>query len=100
MDLKLYISPKVEKKIKDKHSVAVWEVREVWDQYNGITLEDNREPHRSDPATLWFVAATKGLRILKVIFVPRDDIETAFLRSCYEADPNAIRIFRNKGGVI
>ena len=100
MDLKLYIHSSVEQKLKKKHGVDPHEVHEVWNKYDGITLVDTREQHRSNPATEWFVAETVSYRKLKVIFIPVEDLGYAILRSCYEANQKEINLFRIKGGKI
>lgn len=68
--------------------------------YTGIELEDTREAHRSNPATLWFIAKTSAGRVLKVVYVPRPDVKTAFLRTSYDVNPNEIRVYLQNGGVI
>jgi hypothetical protein len=98
MDLKLYISPTIAKKLKDKHGVETTEVQEAWDAYDGTTLEDTREQHRTNPATMWFLSKTKAGRILKVVYVPEDGI--GYLRTSYDANATEIWLFKLKGGVL
>ena len=98
MDLKLYISPDIAKKLKDKHSLYVSEVESVWANYNGITLEDTREQHRTSPATMWFIAKSPTGRDLKIVYVPEDDI--AYMRTAYDANATEIWLYKKRGGII
>ena len=68
--------------------------------YEGILLEDNREEHRTDPPTEWFlVRVRKGLILKIVVVIDFDGI--AYLKSAY-GPPNkgVLRIFKRTGGDI
>jgi hypothetical protein len=45
----LFISDNVERKLNNKHSLRGQDVERLWKKYNGITLEDTRENHRTAP---------------------------------------------------
>lgn len=78
-------------KLRDKHQVDRREVEQCFDNKCGTFLRDDREDHRSDPPTLWFVAPTNRGRLLKVVFIYRDG--KVFLRTAYEADEAAQKIY-------
>ncbi len=78
----LVISERVREKLTSKHQVQEQEVRECFYNHDGKYLVDEREDHRTDPATLWFIGETYRGRKLKVIFVPRDG--ELHLKSAYE----------------
>lgn len=90
----LLISPDVLKKLESRHNVTRREVEQCFQNKCGLFLVDDREDHRSDPPTLWFVARTNNNRALKVIFVYRDG--NVNLRSAFEADAIAQRIYDSK----
>jgi uncharacterized DUF497 family protein len=89
----LKISDAVLEKLTIKHGVSRREVEQCFDNKCGLLLEDDREYHKSDPPTLWFVAPTNAQRELKVIFICRDGV--LHLRSAYDADDNIKRIYNN-----
>ena len=91
----LVISEAILKKLQDKHQVDRREVEQAFGNKCGIFLIDDREAHRSDPPTLWFVAPTNKGRSLKIVFIFREG--KVFLRSAYEADTIAQRIYDAKG---
>lgn len=81
-------------KLLDKHQVDRREVEQCFANKCGTFLRDDREDHRSDPPTLWFVAPTNRGRLLKVVFIYRDG--KVFLRTAYEADEAARKIYDAK----
>lgn len=91
----LRISTAVLEKLAKKHQVERREVEQCFDNKCGLFLMDDREDHASDPPTLWFIAPTNKGRSLKVIFVYRDGYMD--LRSAFEADEAAQRIYDRKG---
>ena len=100
MNLPLHISERIKDKISSKHKVIEQEANEIFLKYNGITLEDTREKNRTHPPTEWFLCKTSAGRLLKVCFIPRNDLNVAFLKTCYEPNADEIRIFVNKGGIL
>ena len=91
----LLISPDTLEKLTSKHSVTRREVEQCFENKCGLYLVDDREEHRSDPPTLWFVAPTHNGRMLKVIFIYRDG--QVHLRSAYNADADVQRIYNEHG---
>ena len=90
----LRISDAVLEKLANKHSVSRREVEQCFENKCGLFLVDDREDHRSDPPTLWFVAPTHKGRLLKVIFIFRDG--QVHLRSAYNADESARSLYDSK----
>lgn len=60
------------------------------DRLCGLLL-DTREEHKTEPETLWFVAATNKNRVLKIIYI--SDGKSIYLKSAYQASPDIIRIY-------
>ncbi|WP_298292238.1 ADP-ribosyl-(dinitrogen reductase) hydrolase [Thiomonas sp.] len=88
----LNISSKVLEKLAAKHNVCRREVEQCFENIAGDLLQDNREDHRTDPPTLWFIARTNKNRLLKVVYIQKGDKIT--LRTCYEPNEEEIRIYR------
>lgn len=88
------ISSKVLDKLAQKHKVERREVEQCFENKCGLYLMDDREDHKSDPPTLWFVAPTNSGRLLKVIFIYRDG--HLDLRSAYDADADAQALYDRK----
>ena len=87
----LYISQPVTEKLISKHNVTQREVEQCFENKCGLFLIDDREEHRSDPPTLWFVAPTNSKRLLKVIFIFKDG--GIHIKSAYDADESVKRIY-------
>jgi uncharacterized DUF497 family protein len=91
----LIVSAGVLEKLRDKHSVTIREVEQCFENKCGMYLEDEREDHQTDPATLAFIAPTNQGRLLKVVFIFLDGnvhIKTAF-------EPDAVDIaFYDRNG--
>lgn len=90
----LIISDAILSKLRAKHNVERREVEQCFQNVCGAYLTDDREEHRSDPPTLWFIAPTNRGRKLKVAFVFRDG--KIYLRTAYEPEPEAQRIYDAK----
>ena len=67
------ISARVRQKLADKHNVVPAEVEQCFLNFNGSQfLEDEREEHRTDPSTKWFISETDSGRLLKICFMKID----------------------------
>lgn len=91
----IVISTAVRAKLKQKHDVTRLEVRECFDNRCGVLLIDDREEHRRDPPTLWFIADTNVGRSLKVVFQVRDG--DMHVITAYEANDIEMKIYEKKG---
>lgn len=89
------ISQKVLDKLASKHQVSAAEVQQCFENRTGDLLQDDREEHRTDPPTMWFVAPTNKLRLLKVCFIQLAD--GSHVRTCYPANDVELRIYRTHG---
>lgn len=89
----LVISEKIRQKIGDSShgSVTDREVRECFLNRCGRVVCDDREEHRTDPATVWFVAETHVGRLLKIVYV--EDEENIYLKTAYPATKTIQDIF-------
>lgn len=87
----LIISPATLAKLHSKHNVVREEVEQCFLNRTNTYLIDNREEHRTDPATEWFISETDKQRRLKVMFVAKDG--NVYLRSAYEPSPAVIKLY-------
>lgn len=97
--MNISISEHVAAKLASKHAVTADEVRQCFENRDGGLLEDDREEHRTDPPTQWFIAETNQRRQLKVAFIQRV-IRGAVridVRTAYEANEEEIRIYNKYG---
>lgn len=89
----IIISKKIEDKLRDKHKVSKREVEQCFDNLLGNYLLDSREKHQSNPPTMWFVSTTNTDRLLKVVFIYRDN--KIFIRSAFEPNVDELTIYIN-----
>ncbi|RYE40784.1 MAG: ADP-ribosyl-(dinitrogen reductase) hydrolase [Hyphomicrobiales bacterium] len=87
----LKISKGVLDKLAIKHQVDRRDVEQCFDNIDGPLLTDNREDHRSDPPTLWFLSRTNRGRLLKIAYIQRG--LAVHLRTCYEPNQDEINIY-------
>lgn len=91
----IVMSAAVRAKLEQKHNVTRSEVSECFDNRCGIFLIDDREQHRRDPPTLWFIADTNVGRSLKVVFQVRDG--NTHVITAYEANDIEMKIYETMG---
>ncbi len=89
----LRISPKILQKIGQACHGSLTQriVEQCFENHCGRLCIDDREEHRTDPPTCWFVALDSGNRLVKVVYV--QDAGVIYLKSAYLADPEIARIF-------
>jgi len=87
----LVISEEILDKLTKKHKVNRSEVEQCFANREGGLLTDNREQHKTNPPTQWFVAPTNKNRLLKIMFV-RDGSDV-YLKSAYDATEEICRIY-------
>jgi hypothetical protein len=91
----LVISSAVVEKLKEKHKVSRREIEQCFENRVGTYVEDDREEHRTDPPTLWFVAPTNCDRVLKILFIFVDG--NIHIKSAYEPSEAVIRLYDRVG---
>lgn len=89
----LLISEGVSTKLRDKHDVSRREVEQCFENIEGPLLIDDREDHKSDPPTLWFISRTNLNRLLKIVYIQRG--KTVCLRTAYEPNEAEILIYQS-----
>lgn len=93
-ELKFVFSNKIASKLGNaSHSVSEQEVIEAFFNNDGGSATDDREEHKTNPPTYWFVSETNKGRILKICYV-FDGNHTVYIKTAYDAKPNIIRIYR------
>lgn len=87
----LEISTATLQKLDEKHGVTRREVEQCFENIEGPLLTDDREEHRSDPPTLWFLARTNHNRLLKVVYIQKG--KKIQLRTCYTPNETEVSIY-------
>lgn len=90
----LIISATIRAKLDAKHNVTEPEIQQCFFNQEGNCLTDDREEHRTDPETLWFVSETNRCRKLKVVFILKDG--SIHIKSAYDANAKDIAIYAEK----
>ncbi len=83
------------RKLRQKHNVVEREVIECFCNRKKQTLIDNREEHKTDPPTRWFIAATEAGRRLKVVYIRLSSTEVA-IRTAYEPNADEERVYSER----
>lgn len=89
--MKLNFSPGVLQKLEQKHKVSESEVLECFANRLGNSLIDNREDHRTNPPTRWFIAETDMGRRLKIVYIRADNGIT--IKTVYPPNPVELEIY-------
>jgi len=93
--MRLVITERVLDKLAKKHNVTRAEVAQCFANKVGKLLDDDREEHKTNPPTHWFIAETDAGRELKVIFVIEDSV--VFLKSAFDPDETERRMYAEFG---
>jgi len=88
----LLTTPKIARKLREKHKVSESEVFQCFLNRRRKYVEELRDEHRTDPPTLWLIAQTDSGRRLKVILI-RYSKTQIILKSAYEPNFEEMRIY-------
>lgn len=91
----LHISDDVEQKLREEHRVDQFEILECFGNQTRSILIDDREDHRTDPPTQWFIAETDTGRLLKVVFIQPTALDVV-IRTAYEPDENEKLLYQTR----
>lgn len=91
----ILISQAVLEKLREKHTVERREVEQCFENKVGTFVIDDREDHRTDPETLWFIAPTNNERLLKVAFMFIDG--NIHIKSAFEPYQSEIELYEELG---
>lgn len=89
----LHISDEIEKKLRDRHGVDQFDILQCFGNQIRSALLDDREEHKTDPPTQWFISETDSGRRLKIVFIQLTALDVA-IKSAYEPDENEERIYQ------
>ena len=89
----LHISNEIENKLRDRHGVDQFDILQCFGNQTRSTLLDDREEHKTDPPTQWFIAETDFGRRLKIVFIQLNALDVV-IKSAYEPDENEERIYQ------
>lgn len=89
----LIIADSIQRKLNEKHGgITRREIEQCFENCEGEHLIDNREKHKTNPPTKWFIAQTNANRLLKVAFIFEDG--KVFVKTAYEPCEEEIRIYK------
>lgn len=88
----LHMSDEVEEKLRQRGINQV-HLLECFGNQTRSALIDEREEHKTDPPTQWFIAETDSGRRLKVVFIQLTALDVV-IKSAYEPDENENRIYQ------
>jgi len=88
----LKISAKVKAKLQRKHNVTEDEISECFQSCEKSFLIDPREEHQTIPPTQWFISETDYGRLLKVVFIIREDGDIG-IKTAFEPNAEEMRIY-------
>lgn len=91
--MKLYISHKVRQKLARRH-ITKDEIIQCFSDRQGTYLIDDREEHRTDPPSKWFVAETDYGKALKIVFIQNVENGKIYIKTAYEATNEVIWIYK------
>jgi hypothetical protein len=99
----IFISPRILKKLSERHNVSEDEVRQCFMNIEGGFLRDTREQHDTDPPSHWFISETNRRRKLKIVFVARK-VETPSgaqtridIKTAYDPSAEEIELYSRRG---
>jgi uncharacterized DUF497 family protein len=97
--VQISIAERVLEKLTTKHRVTADEMRQCFENRDSGLLEDDREEHRTDPPTQWFIAETNQCRKLKIVFIQRQarGVVRVDVRSAYEPNAEELRLYATYG---
>lgn len=85
------ISAAVRAKLSRRHHVTEDEILECFsNRETNKFLIDNREDHKTNPLTHWFISETNSGRQLKVVYIYYKGESRLVIKTCYS--PNAVEI--------
>ena len=91
--MKLHLSQKIRQKLTLKTPpVSENDIYECFTNRTHVFLEDTREDHKTDPATLWFISENDYGRHLKVCFMT--DGQQISIKSAYVPNADEERIYK------
>jgi hypothetical protein len=90
----LLISVRVREKLQTQsHAVTEDEILECFANRDGASCLDDREEHRTNPPTRWFVAQTDRGRRLKICYVFDPVTNIIEIKTAYVATDEVNRIY-------
>lgn len=91
----LILSQRIKEKLSDdNHRITESDIHQCFANVEGGFLIDDREEHRTDPPTRWFVSQNDyGVRI-KVMFIFRG--QDIFIKSAYKATDAVSDMYERK----
>lgn len=93
--MRVSVSNRIREKLVVKHKVRVEEIEQCFDNRDGGYLKDNREQHKTNPPTQWFIAETNIGRKLKIVFMRMSD-GSVEIKTAYPPDQTEEKVYDAK----
>ncbi len=87
-----FASEAIENKLAERN-ITLDDVIQCFNNRSGKFLIDDREEHKTDPPTLWFISTTDVNRTLKVVFMYFADNQEAHVKSAYDANSKVVALY-------
>lgn len=87
------VSPEVREKLKVKHGVTEVQIMQCFANREGPALIDDREEHKTNPVTRWFIAQTDYGIILKVCYMIDPVSKTIDIKTAFRPSQDAIDFY-------
>ncbi len=88
----LHISDQVDKKLQ-KREIGQFHLLECFGNQTRSALIDEREEHKTDPPTQWFIAETDSGRRLKVVYIQITVLDFV-IKTAYDPDASEEDIYQ------
>ena len=92
---RLIIDPFIREKLA-KRRISEEDIRECFSDLTTRTLIDDREEHKTDPPSRWFIARTDKGRQLKVVFMHFKNNNEIVIKTAFEPTKGQIELYREK----
>jgi hypothetical protein len=90
--MKLIISLNTARKLKNKHGVSKQQIMQCFANFTGYPLTDNREQHKTNPPTQWFISETNAGKRLKIVFIQISTKEV-IIKTAYKPNKTIEQIY-------
>ena len=92
--IQLQMSDGIREKLKVKHGITEEQVQSCFLNRERGYLIDDREDHKTDPPTLWFISEDDTGMLIKVCFIYFPQDQTFDIKTAYYPNETEIEIYK------
>lgn len=92
--IKLQMSDAIRQKLKEKHDISEEQVQACFLNRERGYLFDDREEHKTDPPTRWFIAEDDTGKLIKVCFIYFPEDRAFEIKTAYPPNETEIEIYK------